>query len=548
MNLIIIALAATISASSALENSGGKASADSRLVRPIGESNPHGAAEGGFPLGGARVIVVSSLKSDGEGSLRAALREPGPRLVVFEVGGVIDLGGVSLNVVEPMLFIAGESAPAPGITLIRGGLVIETHHVVVRHIAIRPGDGRVRTDRPWEPDGITIVRDKGPVHDVLIENCSATWAVDENASISGPRDIRPSDGPEATAHRVVFRNNLIAEALLNSTHAKGAHSMGLLVHDGIREVVLAGLGEVMLRLDPGEGRIRTARSFQAWEGGGEYNTSRGLGNASAQDRGRHRFVDNEVGHLVEDFIMQGGVATDFIKWREDDGIGRTVRNGLNFTERGFGVRGAVGNPDRGNTAASQLKPGDIDWDHIFGKLGARWFHTGGIFAALRDHRRTHRRGRQGRQQARHHRLLRPQLPPLALEDHRRPQEGAGGQSRDREVRRCHDRQRGGLHRLARLRDVKASTRSLHIELDAFKAMIETAVKEFPNFKVAATTLRTAQHRDGQRLERRPLARRPALSSRRTPNLEIFDRVGGGDSFASGLIRDRPTNEEGMNYG
>ncbi|MBP6703093.1 MAG: hypothetical protein KA385_06275, partial [Vicinamibacteria bacterium] len=183
---------------------------------------------------------MSSLKSDGEGSLRAALREPGPRLVVFEVGGVIDLGGVSLNVEEPMLFIAGESAPAPGITLIRGGLVIEAHHVVVRHIAIRPGDGRVRTDRPWEPDGITIVRDKGPVHDVLIENCSATWAVDENASISGPRDIRPSDGPEATAHRVVFRNNLIAEALLNSTHAKGAHSMGLLVHDGIREVVLEG--------------------------------------------------------------------------------------------------------------------------------------------------------------------------------------------------------------------------------------------------------------------------------------------------------------------
>ncbi len=240
MNLIIIALAATISASSALENSGGKASDDSRLVRPIGESNPHGAAEGGFPLGGARVIVVSSLKSDGEGSLRAALREPGPRLVVFEVGGVIDLGGVSLNVEEPMLFIAGESAPAPGITLIRGGLVIEAHHVVVRHIAIRPGDGRVRSDRPWEPDGITIVRDEGPVHDVLIENCSATWAVDENASISGPRDIRPSDGPEATAHRVVFRNNLIAEALLNSTHAKGAHSMGLLVHDGIREVVLEG--------------------------------------------------------------------------------------------------------------------------------------------------------------------------------------------------------------------------------------------------------------------------------------------------------------------
>src|SRR5258706_13581290 len=145
------------------------------------------------------------------------------------------------------------------------------------------------------------------------------------------------------------------------------------------------LGEVMLRLDPGEGRIRTARNFQVWEGGGEYNTSRGLRKCFGYKTAVvTAFVDNEVGHLVEDFIMQGGVATDFIKWREDDGIGRNVRNGLNFTERGFGVRGAVGNPDRGNTAASQLKPGDFDWEHIFGKLGVRCFHTGGIFAALSE--------------------------------------------------------------------------------------------------------------------------------------------------------------------
>src|SRR6201988_3831621 len=128
------------------------------------------------------------------------------------------------------------------------------------------------------------------------------------------------------------------------------------------------LGEVMLRLDPGEGRIRTAREFKAWEGGGEYNTSRGLRKCFGYKTAVcTAFVDNEIGHLIEDFIMQGGVATDFIKWREDDGIGRTVRN-----------------PDRGNTAASQLKPGDFDWDHIFGKLGARWFHTGGIFSALSD--------------------------------------------------------------------------------------------------------------------------------------------------------------------
>src|SRR5271169_1583529 len=145
------------------------------------------------------------------------------------------------------------------------------------------------------------------------------------------------------------------------------------------------LGEVMLRLDPGEGRIRTARRFSAWEGGGEYNTSRGLRKCfGLRTAVCTALVDNEVGHLVEDMIMQGGVATDFIQWREDDGIGRTVRNGLNFTERGFGLRGALGVSDRGHTAASQLKPGDFDWDRIFGELGVRWLHTGGIFAALSD--------------------------------------------------------------------------------------------------------------------------------------------------------------------
>src|SRR5579885_2014344 len=145
------------------------------------------------------------------------------------------------------------------------------------------------------------------------------------------------------------------------------------------------LGEIMLRLDPGEGRVRTAREFKVWEGGGEYNVARGLRKCfGLRTAVCTAFVDNDVGHLIEDFIMQGGVATDFIKWRPDDGIGRSVRNGLNFTERGFGIRGAVGIPDRGNTAASQLKPGDFDWNHIFGKLGVRWLHTGGIFAALSD--------------------------------------------------------------------------------------------------------------------------------------------------------------------
>src|SRR5680860_206757 len=148
---------------------------------------------------------------------------------------------------------------------------------------------------------------------------------------------------------------------------------------------VVSLGEVMLRLDPGEGRIRTARSFRAWEGGGEYNVARGLRRAFGLRAAIvTALADNEIGRLVEDFILTGGLDTSFIRWVPYDGIGRVVRNGLNFTERGFGVRGAVGVSDRGHTAVSQLKPGDVNWDHLFGELGVRWLHTGGIYAALSD--------------------------------------------------------------------------------------------------------------------------------------------------------------------
>ena len=145
------------------------------------------------------------------------------------------------------------------------------------------------------------------------------------------------------------------------------------------------LGEVMLRLDPGEGRVRSARSFQVWEGGGEYNVARGL----RKTFGRRTSVvtalpRTEIGALVEDLILQGGVATSHILWREADGVGRNTRVGLNFTERGFGVRGALGVSDRANSAASQLQPDEIDWDHLFGVEGVRWLHTGGIFAALSE--------------------------------------------------------------------------------------------------------------------------------------------------------------------
>ena len=296
------------------------------------------------------------------------------------------------------------------------------------------------------------------------------------------------------------------------------------------------LGEVMLRLDPGEGRIRTTRSFRAWEGGGEYNTSRGLRKCFGyQTAVVTAFVDNEVGHLVEDFIMQGGVATNFIQWREDDGIGRSVRNGLNFTERGFGIRGAVGVPDRGNTAASQLKPGDVDWDYIFGELGARWFHTGGIYAALGE--TTPEVGIEAVQAAQKHGTI------VSYDLNYRPSlwKSIGGHARCQEVNR----------EIAQYVDVMIGneedfTASLgfevegvdenisEIETDAFKRMIETAVKAFPNFKAAATTLRrviTATKNDWSAILWHD---GEFFESRKYPELEIMDRVGGGDSFASGV--------------
>ena len=143
------------------------------------------------------------------------------------------------------------------------------------------------------------------------------------------------------------------------------------------------LGEVMLRLDPGEGRIRTARSFRAWEGGGEYNVIRGLHKCFRMKTAViTAFADNEVGRLMEDFIEQGGVDTSLIHWAKTDGIGRVCRNGINFTERGFGIRSALGCSDRANTAISQATAEELDFSYIFGTLGVRWLHTGGIYAAL----------------------------------------------------------------------------------------------------------------------------------------------------------------------
>jgi 2-dehydro-3-deoxygluconokinase len=300
---------------------------------------------------------------------------------------------------------------------------------------------------------------------------------------------------------------------------------------------MLALGEIMLRFDPGEGRVRTAREFRVWEGGGEYNVARGLRRCfGLRSAVATAFADNDVGRLVEDFILQGGVDTEFIKWVPYDGVGRTVRNGLNFTERGFGIRGAVGIPDRGNTAASQLKPGDFDWDHIFGKQGVRWLHTGGIFAALSDS--TPRLVIEAVQKAKQYGTI------VSYDLNYRPSlwKSIGGQKRAQEVNR----------EIAKNVDVMIGNEEdftaclgfevegvdeniSHIDVTAFKQMIEKAVKAFPNFKVTATTLRAVRSATRNDWGAICWADGRFFEATHRADLEILDRVGGGDSFASGLI-------------
>src|SRR5271169_4517770 len=255
---------------------------------------------------------------------------------------------------------------------------------------------------------------------------------------------------------------------------------------------LLSLGEIMLRFDPGEGRIRTTREFKVWEGGGEYNVARGLRRCfGLKTAVCTAFADNEVGRLIEDFILQGGVDTEFIKWMPFDGVGRTVRNGLNFTERGFGVRGAVGVSDRGHSAASQLKAGDFDWDYIFGKLGVRWLHTGGIFAALSD--TTPQLVIEAVKKARQYGTI------VSYDLNYRASlwKSIGGQKRaqevNREIARHVDVMIGNEEDFTACLgfEVKGIDHNItKIETEAFKQMITTAVADFKNFKVVATTLRS----------------------------------------------------------
>ncbi len=298
------------------------------------------------------------------------------------------------------------------------------------------------------------------------------------------------------------------------------------------------LGEVMLRLDPGEGRIRSARTFQAWEGGGEYNVARGLAKVFGLRSGVvTALVANPVGQLVEELVLAGGVDTSLVQWREDDGIGRTVRNGLNFTERGHGVRGAVGVSDRGNSAASQLTADAVDWEHVFGDLGVRWLHTGGIYAGLSE--AAHQNALAAVTAAAKHGTV------VSYDLNYRPSlwKAIGGQERAREVNR----------EIARHVDVMIGneedfTAALGFEVegvdddlqeldaDAYAGMIETVSAAFENLAVIGTTMRSVRTATLNDWGAIAWSRESGIvRARHREQLEILDRVGGGDSFASGLV-------------
>lgn len=298
------------------------------------------------------------------------------------------------------------------------------------------------------------------------------------------------------------------------------------------------LGEVMLRMDPGNRRIRTARSFEVSEGGGEYNVVRGLRKVFGMKTAVvTALAENEIGRLVEDLVLQGGVDTQFIKWMKFDGVGRQTRNGLNFTERGFGVRGAVGVSDRGHTAVSQMKSGDVDWDHLFSDLGVRWLHTGGIFAGLSDS--TPEVAEEAMASAKANGTI------VSYDLNFRPSlwQGIGGKKKSQEVNR----------RLASYVDVMIGNEEdfiealgfevqgvdenfTNLELEGYSRMFEEAIKTFPNLKVIATTLRSVTSASRNDWSAIAWSRESGLvQSRGWKDLEIWDRVGGGDSFASGLI-------------
>lgn len=294
---------------------------------------------------------------------------------------------------------------------------------------------------------------------------------------------------------------------------------------------ILSLGEVMLRFDPGEERIRSTRHFRVWEGGGEYNVARGLSRCFGQRAALVTGIaKNEIGYLLEDLILQGGVDNSLIKWFDYDGIGRTIRNGLNFVERGFSIRGAVGCSDRGNSATSQIKPGDVDWDYIFGELGVRWFHTGGIYTALSDDACN-----------------------VAIEAIQAAKKYGTIVSYDLNYRASLWEQRGGLpqcqivnQKFAPLVDVMLGFPLLlgiepevegqtNLDRQAFEKLISKTVAKFSNLKVFSSTMR--QNNSASQIDWSAICWGDSMFyyTDSIPNFDILDRVGGGDSFAAGLI-------------
>lgn len=289
------------------------------------------------------------------------------------------------------------------------------------------------------------------------------------------------------------------------------------------ELDVVALGEIMLRLDPGEHRIRTARRFDVWEGGGEYNVARALSSVFGLRAGAvTALVDNEVGRLIESLVRQGGVDTSLIRWVPFDGIGRRARNGINFTERGFGVRAALGVSDRAGTAIGNLPPGSVDWDDLFGRRGVRWLHTGGIFAGLSDHSADV--AEEAMAAAQRHGTV------VSYDTNYRPSLWAdnGGPARAREVNARLVRHVDVL--IGNVSDVSA------LPADDFAAGAPALAAEMPWLEVVATTrraVRSASDNDWQGVAWS--AATGVVSSTAREHLAILDRVGGGDGFASGLV-------------
>ena len=301
---------------------------------------------------------------------------------------------------------------------------------------------------------------------------------------------------------------------------------------------LVALGEVMLRFDPGDGRIATTRSFAVSEGGGEYNVARGLRRCfGLRSAIVTAFADNPVGWLLEDLILQGGVDQSYVRWLPYDGIGRGVRNGLNFVERGFGVRAALGCSDRGHAAASELAPGDVDWDRIFGDDGARWFHCGGIFAALSESAAAV--ALEAMTAARRHGVI------VSFDLNYRPSlwQSRGGRPAASATNRIlvgagrrPPRKRGGLLGGARLparRNLGVAHRSRRRFL---REPARRGARRLPEPRGRGDIpARGAHVRPSTTGAGCAAPGKSSSSARSMRGLEIFDRVGGGDSFASGLI-------------